>query len=77
MLRTRGFEIGEMEAPGRVVIALKLKKEGRVVRIRGVRLASEEPITLMANYLPSSLVPGKLHFENHSFCSRNFFHSLG
>jgi GntR family transcriptional regulator len=55
--RTAHLEIEEIEAPERVAFGLNLKSEARVVRIRRVRLASEEPITLMVNYLPSQLVP--------------------
>jgi GntR family transcriptional regulator len=56
--RTAQLEVEEIEAPERVAFAFNLKKEARVVRIRRVRLASQEPITLMVNYLPSYLVPG-------------------
>ncbi|HTV55714.1 MAG TPA: GntR family transcriptional regulator [Terriglobia bacterium] len=55
--RTSQLEIEEIDAPERVAFALSLKKDARVVRIRRVRLASQEPITLMVNYLPSRLVP--------------------
>jgi len=58
--RTSLLESEEVVAPERVAFALNLQKGERVFRIRRLRLASEEPITLMANYLPSHLVPDLL-----------------
>lgn len=56
--RTAQFEIEEIDSPGRVAFALGLEKGERVFRIKRLRLASEEPVTLMVNYVPSQLVPG-------------------
>ncbi|HEX5482261.1 MAG TPA: GntR family transcriptional regulator [Terriglobia bacterium] len=56
--RTSQSEIEEIDSPARVAFALKLEKGERVFRIKRLRLASEEPVTLMVNYLPSGLVPG-------------------
>ncbi len=56
--RTSQLWIEEIEAPERAAFALHLAKAERVFKIRRVRLASQEPITLMVNYLPSRLVPG-------------------
>lgn len=56
--RTSQSEIEEIDSPARVAFALSLEKGERVFRIKRLRLASEEPVTLMVNYLPSGLVPG-------------------
>lgn len=55
--RTAHQEIREVEVPERVGHALGLEKGARVMMMRRVRLASDEPVTLMTNYLPSRLVP--------------------
>jgi DNA-binding GntR family transcriptional regulator len=58
--RTTQRCVEEIEAPQRAKFALCLEKGDRVFRIKRVRLASGEPITLMVNYLPSKIVPGLL-----------------
>lgn len=55
---TSDCEMEQIEAPERVAFALNLAKGDDVSRIRRLRLASNDPITLMVNYLPSDLVPG-------------------
>jgi GntR family transcriptional regulator len=57
---TMNLEIERTPAPRRVVQILSLRERDEVVVIRRVRLANKEPISLMTNYVPASLVP---HFE--------------
>jgi len=54
---TKNTECVAIEPPGRIAHMLRLKA-GRVVRLRRVRLADDEPISVMVNYLPENLVPG-------------------
>jgi DNA-binding GntR family transcriptional regulator len=58
--RTSQIGVEEIGAPQRVEFALNLEKGDSVFRIRRVRLASDEPITLIVDNLPSRLVPGLL-----------------
>jgi GntR family transcriptional regulator len=46
------------EPPRRIAHMLRLEEGERVVRLRRLRLADDEPVSLMVNYLPQSLVPG-------------------
>jgi GntR family transcriptional regulator len=55
--RTLPLEIEEIEPPKRVGYNLALSSEQRVFALRRLRLVSEEPVTLMVNYLPARLVP--------------------
>lgn len=57
---TAAREMVEIPAPKKIARMLQLSAEERVIQLRRTRLANEEPITLMVNYLPSKLVPGFL-----------------
>lgn len=56
--RTSNAEIDEMEPPKRIARLLRLEEGERVVRLRRLRLANEEPMSLMVNYVTARLVPG-------------------
>ncbi|HEV2417679.1 MAG TPA: GntR family transcriptional regulator [Terriglobia bacterium] len=56
--RTVHLETEEIVPPKRIAISLDLGPEEPVLALRRVRMVSEEPLTLMLNYLPSRLVPG-------------------
>lgn len=56
--RTLHLETEEIEPPRRVACDLELGPQDCVFALRRLRLVSEEPLTLMVNYLPSRLVPG-------------------
>jgi GntR family transcriptional regulator len=55
---TAAREMAEIPAPKKIAHMLQLAPEERVIQLRRTRLANDEPITLMVNYLPSKLVPG-------------------
>lgn len=52
------LETEEIVPPKRIAVSLELGPEEPVFALRRVRMVSEEPLTLMLNYLPSRLVPG-------------------
>jgi len=54
---TKHAESEEVAPPSRVLHMLQLE-EGPVVRLRRLRLAGDEPVSIMVNYLPKTLVPG-------------------
>lgn len=56
--RTSDLEIEVIDPPKRVARDLGLNPGDRVFVVRRVRMASEEPVTLMVNYLPVRLVAG-------------------
>lgn len=56
--RTQHLETEEADPPKRIASLLALAPDERVFVLRRLRLVSEEPLTLMLNYLPSRLVPG-------------------
>lgn len=56
--RTSDLEIEVIDPPKRVARDLGLNPGDRVFVVRRVRMASEEPVTLMVNYLPVQLVAG-------------------
>lgn len=56
--RTLHLETEEIEPPKRIASYLALGSQDQVFALRRLRLVSEEPLTLMLNYLPSRLVPG-------------------
>lgn len=47
----------EIPAPSRVAHALNLNPSEKVIMLRRTRLAGDEPLSLMTNYIPSRLVP--------------------
>jgi GntR family transcriptional regulator len=55
--RTANRICREISAPSRVAHALNLDPSEKVVMLRRTRLAGDEPLSLMTNYLPSRLVP--------------------
>lgn len=55
--RTSDLEIAVIDPPARVAHELGLHPGERVFVVRRLRMASEEPVTLMVNYLPVRLVP--------------------
>lgn len=66
--RTKGLEVAIEEPRRSVAEALSLARGERVVRIRRVRLAGKEPLSLMTNFVPERLVPsfGAAMLENES-----------
>lgn len=62
--RTVAREVAEIAPPRKIVTLLELPPGEKVIQIRRTRLANDEPITLMVNYLPGSLVPGILDADN-------------
>lgn len=56
--RTTELEVTEIAAPKPVERMLRLQPGEKVIQVRRIRLADDEPITLMVNYVPSKLVPG-------------------
>lgn len=56
--RTVQLETEEIAPPKRIAVSLELGAEQQVFALRRLRMVSEEPMTLMLNYLPSRLVPG-------------------
>ncbi|MDR3738575.1 MAG: GntR family transcriptional regulator [Terracidiphilus sp.] len=66
--KTAELEVMEVSAPKQVERMLQLQAGEKVIQVRRIRLADEEPITLMVNYIPSRLVPGFLDssFDNES-----------
>lgn len=56
--RTVHLETEEIEPPKRIAVSLGLGPQEQVFALRRVRMVSEEPLTLMLNYLPARLVPG-------------------
>ena len=58
MPQTAAFEIAEIPAPKKIAQKLHLEPGEHVIQLRRTRLANDEPITLMVNYIPSRLVPG-------------------
>lgn len=57
---TAAQELTEIPAPKKIAQLLELAPEEKVIQLRRTRLANNEPITLMVNYLPSRNVPGLL-----------------
>jgi len=55
---TAAREVSEIPAPKKIQMLLQLASEERVIQLRRTRLANDEPMTLMVNYIPSNLVPG-------------------
>jgi GntR family transcriptional regulator len=55
---TAAQELAEIAAPKKIAQLLQLAPEEPVIQLRRTRLANNEPITLMVNYLPSKNVPG-------------------
>jgi GntR family transcriptional regulator len=55
---TAAREVAEIAAPKKIAFMLQLSAGERVIQLRRIRLANEEPITMMVNYIPSKLVPG-------------------
>lgn len=56
--RTAHLETEEIVPPKRIAVSLELGPEEPVFALRRLRMISEEPLTLMLNYLPARLVPG-------------------
>jgi GntR family transcriptional regulator len=56
--RTAERTVEEITAPKQVASMLQIESDEKVVVLRRLRLADNEPITQMVNYLPSRLVPG-------------------
>ncbi|HXJ96685.1 MAG TPA: GntR family transcriptional regulator [Terriglobia bacterium] len=55
--RTSDLDVAVTDPPARVGHELRLSPGERVFVVRRVRMALDQPITLMVNYLPESLVP--------------------
>lgn len=55
--RTSSLRVAEIPAPRQIAEVLQLAPDETVVQIRRTRLANEEPLSLMVNYLPAKLVP--------------------
>jgi GntR family transcriptional regulator len=55
---TAAQELAEIIAPKKIAQLLQLAPDDRVIQLRRTRLANNEPITLMVNYIPSKNVPG-------------------
>lgn len=55
--RTSDLKVAEIPAPRQIAQALQLAVGELVIQMRRTRLANEEPVSLMVNYLPSRLVP--------------------
>jgi GntR family transcriptional regulator len=55
--RTSDLDIAVIDPPARVAGELRLVRGDRVFVVRRVRMASDDPVTLMVNYLPETLVP--------------------
>lgn len=51
-------EIEVVEPTREQAVQLELRPGERVVRVRRLRLANDEPICIMTNYIPEALVPG-------------------
>ncbi len=58
--RSANCEIDRVEPTKEQVAQLELAPGERVVRIRRLRLANDDPICIMTNYIPEGLVPGLL-----------------
>lgn len=71
--RTSQRRIEQIPAPGRIARMLKLAKGEEVTKIHRVRLANDEPISLMYNYLPSRLVP---KLDQASFTTESLYELL-
>jgi GntR family transcriptional regulator len=56
--RTLHLETEQIEPPKRIAHELALDPETTVFVLRRLRLVSDEPLTLMVNYLPAQFVPG-------------------
>jgi GntR family transcriptional regulator len=63
--QTAHREVAEIDPPKKIAHLLKLEEGEKVIQIRRTRLANDEPLTLMVNYLPSALVPGFTGMEMH------------
>jgi len=70
---TRDRAAEEILPPKRIAHLLKLVEGEQVIKLRRLRLANQEPITLMFNYLPSRLVPG---FVEIPFTSESLYELL-
>ena len=57
---TAAQELSEIPVPKKIAQLLQLSLDEKVIQLRRTRLANNEPITLMVNYLPSRNVPGFL-----------------
>src|SRR5690606_5351457 len=55
--KTLETEADVVEAPKRIAQMLELGEGEEVVKLKRLRLANDEPISLMINYLPKRLVP--------------------
>lgn len=62
--RTVARELAEIAPPRKIVTMLELAPGDKVIQVRRTRLANDEPITLMVNYIPGKLVPGMLKAGN-------------
>ncbi len=60
---TSGREVAEIDPPKKISHLLQLAPDEKVIQLRRTRLANQDPITLMVNYIPSKLVPGFLEAE--------------
>jgi GntR family transcriptional regulator len=56
--RTVETEIALMEPPKKIAMLLHTAEGEKVIRIRRVRYANEEPMCIMINYLKESVAPG-------------------
>jgi GntR family transcriptional regulator len=79
-LKTLGYvphtlarEVAEIVAPKKIARLLQLMPDERVIQLRRTRLANEEPITLMVNYIPSKLVP---HFMETNMETESLYEFL-
>ena len=70
---TAARELTEMPAPKKVVQLLQLAPDERVIQLRRTRLANDEVITLMVNYIPVNIVPG---FNEASFETESLYEFL-
>jgi DNA-binding GntR family transcriptional regulator len=57
---TAAQELTEIPAPKKIAQLLQLALDEKVIQLRRTRLANNEPITLMVNYIPSKNMPGFL-----------------
>jgi GntR family transcriptional regulator len=55
---TAAQELAEIPAPKKIAQLMQIQPDERIIQLRRTRLANNEPITLMVNYIPSKIVPG-------------------
>lgn len=63
-VRTKSMYIDIIPASDKLLKELNLSTEDSITRVQRIQLIDENPIAIMRNYIPTSLVPGLLQFTN-------------